>query len=165
MIASSTGPRSARPTNAVIEVATPRDRADAARDLLDVDAGVRQGWWHQTVLRSLVSSVAAVPSSQGGTARIVRSERVGRDLAERDAMRPELVEDALPAVGAQLERPDAAAAADDRPHELVRRLVGADDHEVGAVAIDQLADVHARLVLADDVEVRLAPECFPDDLA
>src|SRR4029079_16845096 len=37
------------------------DRVDAARDLLDVDARVRQGWWHQTVLRSLDSCAAGVP--------------------------------------------------------------------------------------------------------
>src|SRR4029450_1488052 len=56
-----------------------RDRPDPARHLLDVDAGERECLWHQTVLRSLVSSVAA-SASQPGTARIVR-RRVSAEIS------------------------------------------------------------------------------------
>ena len=80
-------------------------------------------------------------------------------------MRPELVEDALLAVGAHLERAHAAAGADERAHAVVGGGVRADDHEIRVVPLDRLPQVDGRLVLARRLEIRLAASDVPNDLA
>src|SRR5690348_832240 len=79
-------------------------------------------------------------------------------------MRPELEEHAFPPVRLHLERAYPAAGADERAHVMLGGGLLADDDEVRVVELEDRADVDV-VVLGDEVEIGLATDRLPDDVA